>query len=501
MSRIARYSLPAILCAGMLVLPAAAQKPTVAELLEKGIYQENALGDLDAALATYRQIIRTNAETNQVASEAKLRVGLILLKKGKQQEATKVLRQLADTYPQKLNIQRQLQGDVPPMLGQVIDHIQQHYVDEFESDTALNEAALQGVLGNLDAYSNYMNPEQYESLTINTTGKLVGIGVILDLADGKVKVKAPLAGSPAAKAGLVANDTIAAIGETAIEPLPQPSRMPAAIKAIRGKKGTDVVLTIERGEQPPFQVTVRRDEIHLTSVTGASKSEDGQWQFVLRDHDDVGYIRIAQFNQSTKNDFRAALNTLANRKLSGLIIDLRNNGGGILDTSLDIADMFLADGKLLDVKGRDKDQSFTADASVTLEGVPIAVLVNRNTASSAEILAGALKDRQRAIVIGGRTFGKGTVQRLFPLDSGGAITLTTARFYLPSGAYLEKPVGATDDDRWGVDPSDNCRIESTDEQIEQFNQYRTELETFGKSEVDFDDQAIAKALEQFGDQK
>ena len=469
------------------------------QLLEKGIYQEQTVGDLSAALEIFHRIVRQHEQIESIAAEARLHIGLIHLKQGHHEQATEALQKLADTYPGKASLLRRARGKMPPVIDDAIEQIRTHYVDEFDSEQELTEAALRGVLGNLDRFSTYLDAKTVENMHISIDGRVVGIGARLDTKGGNVSVTAPIPGSPARTSGLKAGDRIVSVDGTRLDSFPEGQRLLEAVKRIRGKAGTAVELqVIDSGSEDPRTVRITRGEIQLPSVTGTRRDDSDVWNYRLPDSPEIAYVRVSNLTKRSPMEVQRAVNSLGDQPVKGLILDVRGNGGGILSSAVEVADMFLAEGKILEVRGRkDDDQVFKADATQVLAGVPMVALVDRNTASAAEILVGALKDLDRATVIGQRTFGKGTVQGLFPLKSGGAIKLTTARFYLPSGANLEKPIDADADEPWGVRPSEGMALSFSDEELADYTKHRSAIELFGKPDATqqgYRDRGLEKAI-------
>jgi carboxyl-terminal processing protease len=486
---------------------AAAQDVTPAQLLEKAIYQEQTVGDLPNALSLYRRIVDQHKKNEGIAAQAQLHIGLIHLKQGQHGRAAAVIRDLADQYPEQKRLVQQSRRVAPqPVLDETIERIRTNYVDEFDDDSELTEAVLRGVLGNLDAHSAYMDAQSLRELRINTSGKLVGIGAVMDAVDGRLVVKTPLPGSPAREAGLQAADTIVSIDGVKVPEIDEEYSIGEAIKGIRGKPGDVVTVEVVSADSDRTRrIEITRREIKLASVSGTERDQNDVWHYRLKDHSDIGYLRIRGFTEQTAAEFRRVVTRMHSEGIKGLVIDLRNCGGGLMTATIEVADMFLTEGVILDVRGRNSEmKTFSAGEDEILNGLPVAILVNRNTASAAEILAGALRDRERAIVIGERTFGKGTVQSLFQLNSGGAIKLTTARFYLPGGSSLEKPMNPGENDSWGVDPSEGFAVETSDEQLKAYADYRSAVEMFGRpgeSAEAFDDTALDKAAEYIEDQQ
>ncbi len=308
----------------------------------------------------------------------------------------------------------------------VFTHLQKDYVEETE-DRTLIYGAIRGMLNTLDPHSSFMPPEVYREMQMETKGKFEGLGIVIEKKNGLLMVVSPIEDTPAFKAGIQSGDNIIKIDG---EPTKNISLNEAAMK-MRGPRGTDVTITIMRkGFAKPKDITIVRDIIPLRSV---------RYEVLEKE---IGYVRISQFNERTASDFEKALqklNVLGKAPLKGLIVDLRNNPGGLLDQAVKVADKFIASGIIVSIEGRSKEQKmkFTAHKSGTLENHPLVVLVNGGSASGSEILAGALQDHGRALILGTQTFGKGSVQTIFPLKDGSGLKLTTARYYTPSGRSIQ----------------------------------------------------------------
>jgi carboxyl-terminal processing protease len=309
---------------------------------------------------------------------------------------------------------------------EVFEKIKSDYVEEVGDDVLLNNA-IKGMLSGLDPHSAYLDPEDYQDLRVGTTGEFGGLGIEVTMEDGFVKVVAPIDDTPAERAGIQAGDTIIRLDDTPVKGM----NLNDAVKVMRGKPGSEITLTILReGEDQPLKVEVVRDVIKVKSVKFRTL-EPG-----------FGYVRITQFQSHTAENLREALSALKRENddgLEGLILDLRNNPGGVLSAAVAVSDTFLTGGTIVYTKGRVKDAElrFNAKPSDLLKGAPIVVLVNSGSASASEIVAGALQDHDRAIVMGAATFGKGSVQTILPMDDGSALKLTTARYYTPSGRSIQ----------------------------------------------------------------
>lgn len=312
------------------------------------------------------------------------------------------------------------------LFAQVFDQIRQAYVDEVD-DTALLHQAIAGMLQGLDAHSSYLAEDAYTDLQESTTGTFVGIGLEVGLEDGFIKVISPIDDTPAQRVGIQAGDLIMKIDEQLVKGL----SLQEAVTKMRGPRGSEIRLTILReGSGTPIELTLERDTIRVSSV----RSEELEPGFA--------YIRIAQFQKDTGRQFRDAIQQFGTGDgagLQGLVLDLRNNPGGLLQASIDVSNTLLEEGVIVSTRGRIAGANSSAYASPGdfLNGLPIVVLINGGTASAAEIVAGALQDHRRALIIGTRSFGKGSVQTVLPLDESRAIKLTTARYYTPSGRSIQ----------------------------------------------------------------
>jgi carboxyl-terminal processing protease len=310
------------------------------------------------------------------------------------------------------------------IFGSVLDLVQRNYVEEIPPQKLIY-GAVQGMLKSLDPHSSFMKPEDYKELQIETKGSFTGIGIEISLKDGILTIVSPIEGTPAYKAGLKANDKILKIeGKTTKD-----MTLIEAVKLLRGAKGTDVTISVYReGWRRLKDITLTRDVIPIKSVR-SRMLEDG-----------YGYIRISTFQNKTTFELKKALRELEKGKgLKGLVLDLRNNPGGLLDQAVEVADVFLKKGLIVYTDGRIEEQKmrFEAHQDRHSHNYPIAVLVNEGSASASEIVAGALQDHKRAIILGIQTFGKGSVQTIIPLEDGSAVRLTTARYYTPNGRSIQ----------------------------------------------------------------
>ena len=321
----------------------------------------------------------------------------------------------ADTYKQ-LNL-----------FGDVFDRVRSDYVEQ-PNDEKLIESAINGMLSALDPHSSYMNAKNFQEMQVQTQGKFGGLGIEVTMENGVVKVVSPIDDTPAARGGIMANDLIIKLDGEDVQGL----TLNEAVDKMRGKVNTPITLTIMREGKEPFDVKLVRDEIKVKSVKSSLEGQDK----------DIGYIRISSFTEQTQEGLEAAMSSIKKQtgsKLKGYIIDLRNDPGGLLDQAISVSDTFLDRGEIVSTRGRhaDETQRFNAQRGDLADGKPVVVLINGGSASASEIVAGALQDHKRATVIGTRSFGKGSVQTIVPLGSQGALRLTTARYYTPSGRSIQ----------------------------------------------------------------
>src|ERR1700678_615623 len=323
---------------------------------------------------------------------------------------------LSDTY-QHLNL-----------FGDVFERVRADYVEK-PDDAKLVESAINGMLAGLDPHSSYMDPKSFRDMQVQTRGEFGGLGIEVTMEDGLVKVVAPIDETPAAKAGVMANDIITKLDDEQVQGL----TLNQAVEKMRGPVNTKIKLTIMRkGADKPIDVSITRDVIRVKSVRSHNEG------------DDVGYIRITQFNEQTTEGLKKAIADLTTQlgaeKLKGFVVDLRNNPGGLLDQAISVSDAFLDKGEIVSTRGRNAEetQRFNARPGDLTKGKPVIVLINGGSASASEIVAGALQDHKRATLVGTRSFGKGSVQTIIPLGAGnGALRLTTARYFTPSGKSIQ----------------------------------------------------------------
>jgi len=326
----------------------------------------------------------------------------------------------ADTY-QLLNL-----------FGDVFERVRSDYVEE-PTDEQLVEAAITGMLSALDPHSSYLNPKSFREMQVQTRGEFGGLGIEVTMENGLVKVVAPIDDTPAFRAGIEAGDIITHLDDEPIMGL----TLDEAVKRMRGKVGSDIKLTIRRGSSDPFEVTLTRAVIKIQSVRSRLEGK-------------IGYVRVTQFNEQAKAGIETAVEKFYGEvgdDLQGLVLDLRNNPGGLLDQAVGVSDLFLDKGEIVSTRSRrpEDTQRFNARPGDVAKGLPMVVLINTGSASASEIVAGALQDHGRALILGTKSFGKGSVQTIIPLAAGrGAMKLTTARYFTPSGRSIQQ-VGITPD--------------------------------------------------------
>ena len=311
------------------------------------------------------------------------------------------------------------------LFGEVMERAKTSYVEEVD-DKKLIESAINGMLVSLDPHSSYLDAQSYKYMNEQTKGKFGGLGIEVTMENGVVKIVSPIDDTPAAKAGLKPGDYITNIdGEQVIG-----MSLNDAVDKMRGKVGSKVKLTIRRVGEKPFEVTLKREEVKIQSVKNDIKSGD------------VAYIRITSFSGDTDKMVEKALKQAKKElkgNIKGVVLDVRNNPGGLLDQAVNISDLFLDKGEIVSTRSRNEEDTvrYTAKEGDITDGLPIVVMINDGSASASEILAGALQDHKRAIILGEKSFGKGSVQTVVPLGKYGAMRLTTARYYTPSGRSIQ----------------------------------------------------------------
>jgi len=309
------------------------------------------------------------------------------------------------------------------IFSEVLEKVQNEYVDEIDQADAM-DSAINGLLQSLDPYSSYMSPKVFEESQTETSGEFGGLGIEVSMESGVVKVITPIDNTPASRAGIKAGDYIIKINNKQV----RGKTLMEAVNLMRGPVGTSIEITVRRKNLRNAKVfKITREVIEIQSVV--SKLVD----------DKVGYLRLRAFNENSSNQLKKEISKIEkNKKLVGYILDLRNNPGGLLSQAIKITDFFLDNGEIVSTKGRDtrENRKFFAKTGDNIKGKPLIVLVNNGSASASEIVAGALQDQKRAVLLGETTFGKGSVQQIIPLKNNGAIRLTVSKYYLPSGKSI-----------------------------------------------------------------
>ena len=313
--------------------------------------------------------------------------------------------------------------DYLKFLGDSIEKIKTDYVEHVENKEIV-ESAINGILSSLDPHSSFLNAKNLEDMKIQTKGMFGGLGIEVTMENGFVKVISPIDDTPAYKAGIKAGDYITHLDKKSVIGL----TLDEAVGKMRGPVGSKLKVTIGRANMEPFDITIKRDVIKITSVRS-------------RIEKDVGYVRITTFSEQTNKSTKEAIKKLKkNKNLKGFVLDLRNNPGGLLEQAVYVSDLFLEKGEIVSTRGRDSEnpETYKAKPGDIINGLPLVVLINGGSASASEIVAGALQDHKRAIILGTQSFGKGSVQTIIPVSPYGALRMTTARYFTPSGRSIQK---------------------------------------------------------------
>jgi carboxyl-terminal processing protease len=374
------------------------------------------------------------------------------------------------------------QGDEPPLpaddeyyelfrvLADTLDQVERNYVKEIDR-RRLMEAAIRGILQELDPYSNYIKPEEMQEFKTSVEQQFGGIGIQITMEGGQLKVLSPLVGTPAYRAGIQAGDWIVAIEGESTEGI----SLDEAVRRLKGEAGTSVTITIARPASDYKEtITLQREIIHIETVLGDRRKEDDSWDFMYDPQRRIGYVRLTAFSRETPQELKRALEELKAQGVRGLVLDLRFNPGGLLSSAIEVADLFVKEGRIVSTAGRSSpERTWDAVAEGTYDGFPMAVLVNRYSASASEIVAACLQDHKRAVIVGERTWGKGSVQNVVELGGGAsALKLTTAGYKRPNGHNIHREEGAGEDQEWGVMPDPGYEVKFSDEETRQFLRYR-----------------------------
>lgn len=355
------------------------------------------------------------------------------------------------------------------IFADTIDQIDRNYVEKV-SRRELLEAAIDGALKKLDPYSNYIAPDELDEFKVEVENEFGGVGIQISKRNGPLRVISPIVGTPAYKSGITANDLILAINGTPTKDM----SIADAVKLMKGRAGTDVTLTVFHPLQSNTEdLVLTREVIKVETVLGDRRKPDDSWRFMYDDTAKIGYIRITTFGRETADDLKAALKDLVDQDMKGLILDLRFNPGGLLRTAIEVCDLFLSEGTIVGTEGRNiKPQTWTAKDNETFKGFPMVVMVNQFSASASEIVAAALQDHERAVVVGQQTFGKASVQNVVELEGGkSALKITTGSYQRPSGKPIHRFPNATE---WGVQPNPTFDVALSNYELEQLMSQRRE---------------------------
>lgn len=347
------------------------------------------------------------------------------------------------------------------LFADTLDQVDRNYVKDVDR-RELMEAAIRGMLTKLDPYSNYISPKELDRFRSGVESEFGGVGLQVSNENGVLTVVSPIFNTPAYRAGIQAGDTIFEIEGTSAKGM----SLDDAIKRMKGPAGTTVKVKMRRGEEEPKEYELAREVIQVATVLGDRRNEDDTWNYMFDDEKKIAYIRLTSFSRHTGTELKKALIDLKAKGMRGLVLDLRYNPGGLLPVAIEICDHFVAEGKIVSTAGRNtKERVWNAHKEGTFEGFPLAVLINHYSASASEILAACLQDHQRGVIIGERSWGKGSVQNVIELESGkSALKLTTAGYMRPNGKNIHRFEGAKEQDEWGVKPNENFEVLHSDEE-------------------------------------
>ncbi len=346
------------------------------------------------------------------------------------------------------------------VLADTIDQVERNYVTKVNRHELI-ESAIRGVMTKLDPYSSYISADELGRFRTAVDSEFAGIGIQITADDGRLHILSPMYGTPAYRAGLLAGDRIVEIDGKGTDGM----TLDDAVGKLKGEEGTSVSLTVVHpGKGVKEKVTIKREKIHIDTVLGDHRKPDGTWDFVFDPKQHIGYVRVTAFSRDTAEELRRVLAQLKGENLRGLILDLRFDPGGLLSAAIEVSDMLISKGRIVSTKGcNSPERTWDASKEGTFEGFPVAVLVNRYSASASEIVAACLQDHKRAVIIGERTWGKGSVQNVVELEDGhSALKLTTASYRRPNGKNIHRFPDAKESDEWGVMPDSGYEIKLSD---------------------------------------
>lgn len=358
------------------------------------------------------------------------------------------------------------------ILVDTLDQVERNYVKNI-SRRELLEAAIEGVLDKLDPYSSYINREEMGRFKTNVESQFGGIGIQIGVQAGQLKVISPLTGTPAYRAGILAGDVILEIDGKPAANL----SLEDAVKRLKGDAGTSISLSIlHPGTTEKKVMSLTREMIHVETILGDYRKPDDTWDFYLNRDKRIGYVRLTAFSNDTPRDLKRVIEQLRAEGLKGLILDLRFNPGGLLTSAVEVSDMFISSGRIVSTQGRNTaERTWDAKKEGTFEGFPMVVLVNGYSASASEIVSACLQDHKRAIIVGERTWGKGSVQNVIELEDGkSALKLTTASYRRPNGHNIHRFPDSKDTDEWGVMPNDGYEVKLSLDEITELLRIRRE---------------------------
>ncbi len=396
--------------------------------------------------------------------------------------------------------QKQDYYDLMRVFVDTFHEIDRNYVKEVDR-RKLVEAAVRGMLEELDPYSDYIAPDDLNEFTEAISQEFGGVGIRVnwDREHRVIEVITPMPGSPAYKAGIKAGDHVVEIAGKQVKEFPNNRELDTAVELLRGKPGEVIEVAVRHADSKEIEkIQLKRELIQLDTVLGHSLDKDGKWNLMLDPEQKIGYIRLTHFTNRSAAEVREALKSLKKAGMKGLIIDLRYNPGGLLEAAVEICDLFIDKGLIVSTDGRNSvHRSWSAKSFGTFTGFPIAIIVNHYSASASEIVSACLQDHDRAIVVGERSWGKGSVQDVIDLEDGkSALKLTTASYHRPSGKNIHRFPDSKETDEWGVTPNEGYKVEFSLEDHQNYQRDRMLRDSIGKKEKsEFVDRQLAKAKE------
>lgn len=398
--------------------------------------------------------------------------------------------------------EQQEEFELLELFADTLDQVQRNYVKEV-TRRQLMEAAIRGMLSELDPYSNFIPPQQLDRFKVEVESEFGGVGIQVSVENGQLRVISPLVGTPAYRAGVMAGDLIVEIdGESTKE-----ITLDEAVRRMKGLVDTSVTLKVlHLNAMEPETIALKRENIRVETVLGDERNPDDSWRWMSDPEKKIAYIRVIGFGRHTSEDLQQVLRQLADQKLRGLILDLRFNPGGLLSSAIEVSDLFIAQGRIVSTEGRNVEaRVWDAEEKGTFADFPMAVLVNRYSASASEIVAACLQDHHRAVIIGERTWGKGSVQNIVQLEGGAsALKLTTAGYHRPNGKNIHRFPNAKDSDDWGVLPDPGFEVKLSGKEMTQLITQRRQKDVVRKNgeakpeaaeAAEFVDPQLQKALE------